>query len=62
LATPVSYILIRKWLEGFEFSTEKTWWIFGAAGGIAIFITFITISYQTSKAAHKNPVEALRYE
>ena len=62
LASPVAYFIMRKWLEGFVYNTVISWWIFALAGISAIFITLITISYQTYKAARRNPVETLRYE
>ena len=37
-------------------------WIFVLGAGIILVIIFLTTSYHTTKAAMKNPVEALRYE
>lgn len=62
LATPLSFYATQKWLESFAYKTTLSWWIFILAGIIAIVIAFITVSWQTFKAARKNPVEALRYE
>jgi putative ABC transport system permease protein len=39
-----------------------SWWFFALAGGIALFITLLTVGSQTIKAAIANPVESLRYE
>jgi putative ABC transport system permease protein len=39
-----------------------SWWIFALAGVLALFIALLTISWQSFKAALKNPVESLRYE
>ncbi len=38
------------------------WWIYAIAGGSALFIALVTVSFQAIKAALTNPVEALRYE
>lgn len=62
VACPISYYAVNKWLENFPFKTSVDWWIYFASGLIAIFFAFITISWQSWRAASRNPVEALRYE
>lgn len=37
-------------------------WVFGLGAAILFVIILLTTSYQTVKAATRNPVEALRYE
>ncbi len=62
IATPVSYYAMNKWLENFAYKTALSWWIFALAGLLALGIALLTVSYQSWKAATRNPVEALRYE
>ena len=62
IATPVAYFAMRKWLQNFAYKTELSWWIFAVAGLIALGIALLTVSWQSWKAATRNPVEALRYE
>ncbi len=62
IATPVSYYTMHKWLENFAYKTSLNWWIFALAGILALGIALFTVSWQSWKAATKNPVEALRYE
>ncbi len=62
IATPVSYYAMNKWLENFAYKTELSWWIFALAGLLALGIALLTVSFQSWKAATKNPVESLRYE
>ena len=62
IATPIAYYVMNKWLENFAYKTELSWWIFALAGCITLVIALLTVSWQTYRAAHKNPVEALRYE
>ena len=62
IACPVSWFLMRKWLENFAYKTNISWWIFVFSGIIAIVIALFTVSFQSYKAATRNPVEALRYE
>lgn len=62
VATPVSYYAMSKWLGNFAFKTSLSWWIFIISGGLALCIALLTVSWQSWKAATRNPVKALRYE
>lgn len=62
IACPVAYYAMSKWLESFANKTELSWWIFALAGVFALLIALLTVSWQSWRAATRNPVEALRYE
>jgi putative ABC transport system permease protein len=62
IATPVSWYVMYKWLQSFAYKTGLSWWIFILSGLTALGIAIITVSWQSWKAATRNPVEALRYE
>lgn len=62
LALPVSWVLLNYWLQNFVYKTTLSWWIFALAGVLALAVGLLTVSWQSLKAANKNPVEALRYE
>ena len=62
VACPSGWYLISKWFENFAYKTAMSWWIFALAGSVALFIALFTVSWQSWKAAARNPVEALRYE
>ena len=62
LATPLAYFTLNKWLENFAYKTELSWWIFALGGLLTLGITLLTVSWQSWKAATRNPVQALRYE
>jgi putative ABC transport system permease protein len=62
VAAPVSYFAMMKWLGNFAFKTSLSWWIFAVSGLLAMTIALLTISWQSYKAATRNPVKALRYE
>jgi putative ABC transport system permease protein len=62
IATPIAYFAMNKWLENFAYKTSLSWWIFALAGVLALGIALFTVSWQSWKAATRNPVEALRYE
>ncbi len=62
IATPIAWYAMNKWLENFAYKTTLSWWIFALAGLLALGIALLTVSFQSWKAATRNPVEALRYE
>lgn len=62
IATPVAWYAMNMWLQNFAYKTELSWWIFALAGLLALGIALLTVSFQSWKAATRNPVEALRYE
>ncbi len=62
IATPIAYYVMNKWLENFAYKTTLSWWIFALSGILALGIALLTVSWQSWKAATRNPVEALRYE
>ncbi len=62
IATPIAWYAMNKWLQNFAYKTELSWWIFALAGLLALGIALITVSWQSWRAATRNPVEALRYE
>jgi len=62
IASPVAWYAMHRWLENFAYKTELSWWIFALAGLLALGIALLTVSWQSWKAATRNPVEALRYE
>ena len=62
IATPIAWFAMNKWLENFAYKTSLSWWIFALAGILALGVALLTVSWQSWKAATRNPVEALRYE
>ena len=62
VACPIAYYAMNKWLENFAYKTALSWWIFALAGVLALGIALLTVSWQSWRAATRNPVEALRYE
>ncbi|SES89296.1 putative ABC transport system permease protein [Draconibacterium orientale] len=62
IATPIAWYAMNKWLENFAYKTTLSWWIFALAGVLALGIALLTVSWQSWRAATRNPVESLRYE
>ena len=61
-ASLISWYIMNRWLQGFAYRTELNLWIFALAGLLTVATTFLTVSWQSWRAATRNPVEALRYE
>ena len=62
MATPVAWWAMNRWLSGYSYHTDISWWIFLVAGFAAIVIALGTVSFQAIKAALANPVKSLRNE
>ena len=62
IASPVAWWAMNKWLQGFAYRENIQWWIIASAGIVAILIAFVTISFQSIRAAIANPVDSLRSE
>lgn len=62
IATPLAWWMMSKWLENYIYRIHLSVWFFAIAGLMAIFIAFLTISFQTIRAALANPIKSLRTE
>lgn len=62
LSSVLSWFTMNSWLENFAFRINLDWWIFLSGALIILVLTILTVSFQTWKAAIKNPVDALKYE
>ncbi|MEA3180460.1 MAG: putative transport system permease protein [Gammaproteobacteria bacterium] len=62
VAWPVGYCIMSRWLQGFAYRIDLSWWMFVAAGSVAVSIAWLTVSAHAFAVARARPVEALRYE
>lgn len=62
LAIYPAYYFMEHWLDDFANKIDMPLWIFLLSGITAIIIAWLTVSYQSLKAARVNPVKSLRYE
>ncbi len=62
IAIPVSWWMMDKWLSDFAYNPGLNWWIFAASGLLAVVIAWLTVSWQSVKAALVNPVQSLKSE
>lgn len=52
----------EKLVENFAYRIELSWWMFAAGAGLTFVIAWLTVSFQSIKAATADPVESLRSE
>ena len=62
IAVPVAWFAINSWLKSFAYRINADWVIFLTASIAALTIAWITVSYESIKAAVANPVKSLRTE
>jgi putative ABC transport system permease protein len=62
IAAPLAWLFMEKWLQGFAYRENISWWVFIVAGIGALVIALLTISTQFIKAAIVNPVKSLKRE
>jgi putative ABC transport system permease protein len=62
IASPLAYLGMQQWLEDFPYRIQIPVWVFVLAGGVALLVALLTVSYQSIKAALSNPVKSLRSE
>jgi putative ABC transport system permease protein len=60
IATPVGYYAIDKWLQGFAYRINPGVTVYLISGGVAFLIAWLTISFESLRAAKRNPVDTLR--
>jgi putative ABC transport system permease protein len=52
IAIPVSWFSMNRWLEGFAYRINISWWLFAVAGITVVLVALASITYQTLKAAN----------
>ena len=62
MATPIAWLAMNKWLQNFAYRNPIDFGVFVWSGLLVLGIAWLTVSYQSFKAASTNPVKALRYE
>lgn len=62
IGSPIAWWGLRKWLDNFAYRVQLEWWVFALAGIMAVGIALLTVSFQSLKAAIRNPVESLKGE
>ena len=62
IALPLSYYLMKEWLNNFSEHISLNWWYFGSAALVALAVAWLTVGLQTIRAARVNPVQCLKTE
>ncbi len=62
IAAPVAYFIMSRWLEDFAYKIDLGPGSFLLAGGMALLIAWLTVSFQSVRAALADPVKSLRSE
>ncbi|MFK7937512.1 MAG: ABC transporter permease [Saprospiraceae bacterium] len=62
VAIPLAWYYLSGWLDGYEYRVDLNWWVFAAAGIMAVVITLATVSFQSIKAAIASPINSLKDE
>lgn len=62
IASPIAWYAMNEWLADFAYKIDISWWVFALAGGLAVGIALLAVSFQSVKAALMNPVKSLRSE
>ncbi|MCK4700970.1 MAG: ABC transporter permease [Bacteroidales bacterium] len=62
IAWPLAFLLMKNWLENFAFRIDQGIFRYVLAAILTLIIAILTVSFQSIRAAIKNPAESLRYE
>ncbi|MCB0608898.1 MAG: ABC transporter permease [Lewinellaceae bacterium] len=62
ISSPLAWWAADTWLRNFEYRIHVPWWVFPVTGGLALAVAFLTVSFQSVRAALANPVKSLRSE
>ena len=60
ISVPLSFFAIHRWLESFAYHIEIGWTVFFFASMAALVLAWLTVSFETIKAAIINPASSLR--
>ena len=62
MAFPLSYLIMKHWLEGYVKQTPINFWIYGGIFAGMLLIIFLSIIWRVWKAARQNPAEVIKSE
>jgi len=62
IAIPLAIVAINRFLEGYAYHIRVNWWIFPLAAFAALVVAWLTVSYESLKAAMGNPTKSLKSE
>jgi putative ABC transport system permease protein len=62
IATPLAWYFMHRWLDGYYYRIQLSWWVFALTGAGILVMAWVTVAVQAFKAARANPVKSLRVE
>jgi ABC-type antimicrobial peptide transport system permease subunit len=62
IAVPVSWYAANSWLSDFAYHIRVSWLVFFAGSFGVLVVAWLTVSYESLKAAMANPIKSLRME
>lgn len=62
LSAPLAWVAVDRWLHEYTYKVEVGFFVYLSAGLFAFLIAWVTMSWQSVKAARANPVKSLRAE
>jgi putative ABC transport system permease protein len=62
IASPIAWFMMNKYLQGFAYRITISWWVFVLTAVMVLFIAFMSVVFQSIRAAKANLVKSLRSE
>ena len=62
VATPVSYLVMNRWLQGYTYHADMPWWVFPASLLFVSAVAMLSMLSMAMNAASSNPVDYLKNE
>jgi ABC-type antimicrobial peptide transport system permease subunit len=60
LSVPVAWFIMKNWLQSFAYHVTMPWWMFAAAGTLALAVAAFAIGFQSLRAARIDPAKTLK--
>jgi putative ABC transport system permease protein len=60
ISIPLGYYFMSRWLESFAYKIEPGIMVFLISGGVSFLVAWLTISFESFRAANRNPVDTFR--
>tara|TARA_R110001599_G_scaffold109575_1_gene273141 strand:- start:1489 stop:4167 length:2679 start_codon:yes stop_codon:yes gene_type:complete len=62
VSLPLAGYFMNRWLQDFSYRIEIPWWVYVLTAFMAVVISILTVSFQSTKAAMSSPIKALKQE
>ena len=62
IGSGLAFWVMQDWLDGYQYKIKFEWWFIPLAALTIMGVALITVTFQSLKAAHSNPVKAIKSE